>query len=341
VSFVVPGVGVTAVFGPSGSGKTTLLRCVAGLARAPQGRVCVNDDCWQDSGTGRFVPPHRRSVGYVFQDAALFPHLDVQGNLRYAERRRRARAGGLEAGRVIAWMGIGDLLDRRPDGLSGGERQRVALARALLAGPSILLMDEPLASLDEQARTEILPYLDRLHRELSIPVLYVSHSRAEVVRLADHVVLLERGRVRDAGPVADLATRADLPFGRDAEIGTVAEGVVVGHDDEFGLTLLDIPGGRLRLPDDRVLRSGEKLRVRLLARDVSLTLEPPQRTSILNILPASVLEIRDADSRLPLVRLDAGGTPLWARISRKSVVALGLRPGARVFAQIKGAALQD
>ena len=341
VAIDAPGAGVTAVFGPSGSGKTTLLRCVAGLERAPTGRVCVNGQCWQDSASGRFVPAHRRSLGYVFQDAALFPHLTVLHNLRYAVRRGRAGPGRLELERAVSWMGIEALLERRPDRLSGGEKQRVALARALLTHPAILLMDEPLASLDETARTEILPYLERLHRELSIPVLYVSHSRAEVLRLADHVVLLERGRVRGAGPVAQIAARPDLPFGAEAELGTIAYATVSGRDDEFDLTRLEIPGGRLSLPGGQALRAGERIRVRFLARDVSLTLERPERTSILNVLPARVVEIREAGSTLPLVVLDAGGTPLLARISRKSLVGLALAPGIELYAQIKAVALLD
>lgn len=339
VELDAPGRGVTAIFGPSGSGKTTLLRCVAGLEHAPAGRLEVNGERWQDSDAGLFVPTHKRPLGYVFQEGRLFSHLSVLANLRYAARRRSGGLSRVALERAVEWLGLGAVLDRFPERLSGGEKQRVAVARALLCGPGLLLMDEPMASLDEESKTEIFPYLERLHRELSIPMLYVSHSRAEVMRLADHVVLLDAGRVRATGPVNEITSRLDLSFGTETEIGTIAEARVVGRDDEFGLTYLEFPGGRLSLPAGRDLSLGERIRVRLLARDISLTRQRPGQTSILNVLRARVVEIRDGESVLPLVAVDTGGTVLLSRITRKSLVGLDLRPGVEVYAQIKGVAL--
>jgi molybdate transport system ATP-binding protein len=309
-AFGLPGRGVSAIFGPSGAGKSTLLRCFAGLERATTGYVEVNGSRWEDSDSGLFVPTHKRSLGYVPQEPSLFEHLTVRQNLRYGSVRRRDGATEVNEEQAIVWLGIDGLLDRRPDRLSGGEKQRVAIARALFTGPGLLLMDEPLASLDETSKAEILPFLDRLHRELSIPVLYVSHSRSEVMRLADQVVLLNAGRVRVVGPVDEVSTLPGVAFGRPEETGAIAEAQVVERDTEFGLTYLEFGGGHLSLP-----------------------------TSILNVLAGRVVEIRDAESTLPTVAVDVGGTLLLARITRKSLVTLGLRPGVDVFAQIKGVAL--
>jgi molybdate transport system ATP-binding protein len=275
----------------------------------------------------------------VRQEAGLFPHLSVRRNLEYGLRRTPPERRRVSVEQAIAWLGIGRLLERRPHGLSGGERQRVAIARALLAGPRLLLMDEPLSGLDDASRHEILPYLERLHRGLALPVVYVSHSRAEVLRLADYVVLLEAGRVHASGPVEQIATRTELaPFGSEAELGAVTEAVVVERDEQFGLSYLSFPGGRLGVPAAD-LRLGERRRLRLLARDVSLALERPRATSILNVIPARVIDIGEADGPLPLVRLDAGGTVLLSRITRRSLQQLEIRPGLRVYAQIKSVAL--
>ena len=338
-AFSLPGRGVSAIFGPSGAGKSTLLRCVAGLERAKRGYLDVDGARWEDSETGLFVPTHKRSLGYVLQEPSLFPHLSVQQNLRYGSIRRRDDATVVNEEQAIAWLGIGGLLDRRPDRLSGGEKQRVAIARALFTGPRLLLMDEPLAGLDEASKAEILPYLDRLHRELSIPALYVSHSRSEVMRLADQVVLLDGGRVRAMGPVEEVSTLPGVTFGRPDETGAIAEAEVDEHDAEFGLTYLRFAGGRLSLPADGELQPGSTVRVQLLARDISLTLQRPERTSILNVLAGRVAEIRDAESTLPIVAVEVGGTLLLARITRKSLVSLSLEPGIEVFVQIKGVAL--
>jgi molybdate transport system ATP-binding protein len=339
----VPAVGVTALFGASGSGKTTLLRCIAGLEHAPQGFLAVAGKVWQDSTVGVFLPPHRRAVGYVFQEAVLFPHLTVAGNLAYAERRARHRGGAPALAEVLDWLGVTSLLPRKPGRLSGGERQRVAIARALLSAPRLLLLDEPLSALDEPSRVEILPYLEHLGQRLAIPVLYVSHSRGEVMRLADHIAVIEAGVVTAVGPVAELAPGlTGVAAGLSDELGTLAHGKVTAVDLELGLAYLELPGPAgqftLALPQPS-LALGETPRVRFLARDVSLALERPRGTSILNVLPARVVAVREVESLQPLVDLVLGETPLLARITRKSLRELDLTPGQEVFAQIKAVAL--
>jgi molybdate transport system ATP-binding protein len=336
VDLRLPGGGVSALFGPSGSGKTTCLRCFAGLERRCEGRIVVGGDIWQDSATGRFVAPYRRPFGFVFQDARLFPHLTVEGNLRYA----MLRASGPEAvgfQEVVSLLDLADLLQRRTDRLSGGERQRCAIARALLTRPRLLLLDEPLAALDDARKSELLPYLERLRDALLIPMVYVSHSVREVARLADHLVLLEAGRVQAAGPVTEITSRADLAFSDDDQAGVVLLTRCTAHDSEFELTRVLFEGGSLWLP--RIAcEIGQALRVRVAASDVSLTLEPPRATSILNVLPATVLARRDDALGRSLIQLDLEGTRLLARVTRRSATVLQLQAGQAVFAQIKGAA---
>ena len=332
--------GVTALFGPSGCGKTTLLRCIAGLERSPNGFMRLGEAVWQDESRGLFLPVHRRPLGYVFQEAALFPHRTVRGNLEYARRRAPRGGPGVAFGEAVELLGLARLLERRPAGLSGGERQRVAVARALLAGPQLLLMDEPLAALDQASKAEILPFLERLHEELAIPVLYVSHSTDEVARLADTMAVLEDGRVRATGPTRELLTRLDLPLARSDEAEAVLEAVVAGHDDRYHLSHLDFRAGRITVPR-RELPIGRKVRVRIHARDVSLTRERQEGTSILNIFPARVEEIGDLDAARLLVRLDAGGEPLLAAITRKSAELLEVAPGRELYAQVKSVALVE
>ena len=338
VDLRLPGRGVTALFGHSGSGKTTCLRCVAGLERADAGYLAIGDELWQDSAAGVFVPTHRRALGYVFQEASLFPHLSVRGNLEFG-RKRVAGAPKVAWEQAVELLGIGQLLERRPAHLSGGERQRVGIARALLTSPRLLLMDEPLAALDLKRKQEILPYLERLHAELDIPVLYVSHSPDEVARLADHVVLLDQGRAMAQGGLQETLARLDLPiaFGEDA--GVVIEATVAEHDDRYHLTRLDFRGGAV-LVARRPEALGQRLRFRLHARDVSLALQRNDASSITNVLAAAVVEVAAADTPAHvLVRLDAEGTPLLARITRRSCDQLGVRPGLRLWAQIKAVAL--
>jgi molybdate transport system ATP-binding protein len=337
-AFDAPGTGVTALFGPSGSGKTTLLRCVAGLERAQDGYLRMNGEVWQE---GRyFLPSHRRRLGYVFQEASLFPHLNVRDNLEYGWKRIPTDERRVSFDQAVTLLGIADMLGRDPARLSGGERQRVAIARALLTSPRLLLMDEPLSALDGQSKAEILPYLERLYRELDIPVLYVSHSVDEVARLADHMVLMEKGRVRAAGPLSDLITRLDMPLAHDDTAEAIIDAVVAGHDETFNLTYASFSGGTITLPRQQ-LEPGRPVRVRIHARDVSLAMDLPQRSSILNIFSATVQELSVDRVGQVTVRLDAEGVPLLARVTGKSAAALELAPGLRVFAQVKSVALLD
>jgi len=336
----LPGRGVTAFFGPSGSGKTSLLRCIAGLENVPGGRLVVNDEVWQD---GDFIlPVHRRALGYVFQEASLFPHLSVQGNLDFgAKRSQSAGHSAVDRQGILELLGITHLLQRRADHLSGGERQRVAIARALLTAPKLLLMDEPLAALDTQRKREILPYLERLHDAISIPILYVSHAPDEVARLADHLVLLDQGKVLVSGPLAETMARLDLPTAADEEAAVVIEVVVGARDERYHLTRLDFPGGEIWVTRQD-LPVGQRTRVRILALDVSIALEGCNESSILNRLPAVVTQLAATDNPAQLmVRLGVGTTPtpLLARITCRSRDQLGLVEGMKVWVQIKSVAL--
>lgn len=335
---VLPGNGVTAVFGPSGSGKTTLLRCLAGLEREAEGKVVFRGRVWQDGRV--FLPPHKRPIGYVFQEAALFPHLTVEGNLRYALR-RSGRSGTDRMEQAVELLGIEQFLNRRPDAISGGERQRSAIARALCSNPGILLMDEPLAALDQHLKREILPYLERLHDELDIPIVYVTHSSEEVVRLADHLVLIEAGKVRAQGPLGDVLSRLDPSARLDGDPGAVLDCTVGERDEKWHLARFDFPGGALWARDTGVA-AGRAVRLRVLASDVGLSLQELRETSILNILQATVEEIGDDDHPgLALVRVRIGASALLARLTRRSVAGLGIGPGSRVWVQVKSVALMD
>ncbi len=339
VDLGLPARGVTALFGHSGSGKTTLLRCIAGLERARVGRLSINGELWEDSARGVFVPTHRRELGYVFQEASLFPHLSVRRNLEYGIKRIRAGAARVSMSHACALLGIEHLLERMPERLSGGERQRVGIARALLTSPRLLLLDEPLAALDIRRKNEILPYLERLHDELDIPVIYVSHSPDEVVRLADHVVMLGEGRVMAAGELRETMARLDLPTAFTEDAGVVIDGRVAEHDDDYHLTRLDFPGGQVWVARQRA-EPGKVLRFRVHSRDVSLADRQLEGTSIVNLLAVRVEEIVGADTPAHvLVRMDAGGTALVARITRRSCDQLVVRPGRRMWAQIKSVAL--
>jgi molybdate transport system ATP-binding protein len=337
VDLDLPGTGVTAVFGPSGCGKTTLLRCMAGLTRAAQGQFRVQGETWQDDVT--FMPVHRRPVGYVFQEANLFAHLSVQRNLDYGKARVSAARQRVEFDQAIELLGIGHLLQRMPQGLSGGERQRVAIARALLSSPRLMLMDEPLAALDVARKNEFLPYLQRLHDELDIPVIYVSHAPDEVARLADHIVVMQAGRAVAAGPLTETLARLDLPIRLGEDAGVVLDAVVAERDQAWHLASVEFPGGSLWVRDGGHAM-GQHVRVRILARDVSIALGKFSGTSIQNCLPATVEQLADdTHPALTLLRLKVGSSALLARLTQRSAAGLELAPGKPVWVQIKAVAL--
>ena len=341
VDLHLPGRGVTALYGHSGSGKTTCLRCIAGLERAADGFVQVNDEVWQDSRSGLFVPPHKRALGYVFQEASLFPHLSVRANLEFGLKRIPRGQRRVDMAQATELLGIGHLLERHPQHLSGGERQRIGIARALLTSPRLLLMDEPLAALDSKRKSEILPYLERLHDELDIPVLYVSHAQDEVARLADHIVLLSNGKALASGPIGETLARLDLPLALGDDAGVVISGTVSAYDAHYQLLSLQLPGSALHMRVAHApLALGKALRIKVQARDVSLNVQAEEHSSILNRLPVTVIQEIAADNNAHvLVRLDAGGTPLLARITRFSRDQLQLHPGQTLWAQIKAVAV--
>jgi molybdate transport system ATP-binding protein len=316
---------VTALFGPSGSGKTSVLNAIAGLLRPERGRIVADEVAFVDEGV--FVPPQKRRVGYVFQDGRLLPHLDVRQNLLYGRFFAPAHERSADLGTVLRLLDIEHLLERRPRELSGGEKSRVAIGRALLASPRLLLMDEPLAALDAPRKAEILYYIERLRDEMRLPIVYVSHSVEEVVRLADSVVRLEHGKVLDSGSVV----------GR-LEDGAVIETRVASHDLAWGLTRLEFPGGALFAADVDAL-VGERVRVRVRAQDVSLAISRPSGLSMLNVLAATVRSVAAGAGASVDVRLDVAGAELLARITRKSLSELAIEPGQAVFALIKSVAI--
>jgi molybdate transport system ATP-binding protein len=324
---------ITAVFGASGSGKTTLVNVIAGLIRPQRGRVIVGDSVLTDTEAGIAVPPHRRRIGYVFQDARLFPHLSVAGNLGFGEwfTPRQERYAARE--QILELLGIGHLLARRPRDLSGGEKQRVAIGRALLASPRLLLMDEPLASLDQRRKDEIMPYLERLRDETGIPIVYVSHSVAEVMRLASDIAVLSEGRLLAFGTAGEIAQRLDLiPAEERDEGGVIIDMTVASYEES--LTLLTSAAGEVFVPGF-VGPPGTPARVRIRARDVMLATEEPRNISALNILRGTVTEIADAGPSSVNVTLDCRGAPVIARITRRSAAALRLAPGLAAFAVVK------
>ncbi|HED3300614.1 TPA: molybdenum ABC transporter ATP-binding protein [Citrobacter freundii] len=336
VGLTLPGSGITALFGHSGSGKTTLLRCMAGLERASEGKLVVDGDIWQDGNY--WLPTHKRPIGYVFQEASLFPHLSVMNNLLYGQRRiGKKQKSGLD--QAINLLGIEPLLNRDPSRLSGGERQRVGIARALSLNPQILLMDEPLAALDIKRKQEILPYLERLHHELDIPVIYVSHSPVEVIRLADYLVILENGKVNAQGPLADILTRMDAPVKLGDDYSTILEAIVSHVEPEWHLVRVNFDGGSLWLQESSLL-NGNSVRVQILASDVSLAITEPGVSSIQNVLRGSVKEVIDDGSPGSiLVRIVVGEMMLFSRITRRAFQNLDIRSGMDIWAQIKTVAL--
>jgi molybdate transport system ATP-binding protein len=331
---------LTALFGRSGSGKTTLVNVIGGLIRPDWARISVGGEVLVDTDRGRFVPTHRRRVGYVFQEGRLFPHLTVRQNLTYGRWFAPHGERTADFDHIVELLGIGGLLGRRPAGLSGGEKQRVAIGRALLASPRLLLMDEPLASLDEARKAEILPYIERLRDEARVPIVYVSHSVEEVARLATTVVVLSEGKVAAAGPVSEIMARIDLfPLTGPAEAGAVLEARVAAHDPGEGISRLDTPAGPIRVPlIDSPL--GSHLRLRVRARDVILAVQPPEGISALNVLAGTVRAIEADEGPLAAVAIDCGSAALVAQLTRKSVRDLGLTPGRPVYALVKSVAFE-
>jgi molybdate transport system ATP-binding protein len=339
VSLDIPAKGILALFGASGSGKTTIVRCLAGLERAKNGFLCLGDDVWQDESRGVHVPISQRPIGYVFQDTRLFPHMSVRSNLVYGFNRTPASERRISLEQVIEILGIDYLLDRRPHRLSGGEQQRVAIGRALLTSPRLMLLDEPLSSLDADRKREILPFIQRLYKELHIPIVYVSHSINEILQLAHQVAFLQDGKIVAFGPMAEVLSRLDLHRRLGPHpLGSVIEASIAEHEPAFGLTRLAFQGRSLYVPLQS-LEIGAPLRVHILSSDVSLVLAPcSTATSALNILEATVVEIREADQSTVDIQLDIG-CPLVASITKKSLVALKLTPGQRLCAHIKTVAL--
>lgn len=337
VDLTLPATGVTALFGPSGCGKTTLLRCIAGLEQL-NGKVSLNGSMWQDEGT--FIPPHRRAIGYVFQEASLFPHLTVLGNLSYGMP-DKSNHNKLEV--TAQMLGLEDLLDRWPVNLSGGERQRVAIGRALLSEPEILLMDEPLSALDKASKEAIIPYLEQLHDQLEIPVVYVSHDHREVERLADHLVLMDQGRILASGNLDSLLTDSRFSPARSREASSILTARVDRIDPEVHVTEFMLNSCRLLVPG-AIGQPGQSYRIRIAASDVSLAREKPSQTTIMNVLPAQILAIHELEASQfnILCQLDdTGSDKLLARISLRSMRLFNFQAGDNIFVQIKGVSMVE
>ena len=341
-AFAAPASGVTALFGPSGCGKTTVLRCIAGLTRLADGFCAIDGEVWQDPD-GAFLPTHRRPLGYVFQEASLFAHLSVRRNLLFGAPRGKASAeGAIAFDDVVDMLGVGALLNRSPRNLSGGERQRVAIGRALLSQPKLLLMDEPLSALDRTTKDEILPFLEGLRDRHLLPIVYITHDIGEVERLADHVVLLDKGKTIASGSLADLQTDVAAPMASALDAAVALRGRIEAYDPAYGLLTVAVDGGGFVIPAPRG-EIGERRRVRVVARDVSLARERPAPSSILNVLPARVVSARGLDSNEMIAAVALGsegqGARLLSRLTRKSWETLGLADGASVYAQVKAVAL--
>ncbi len=339
VDLSLPFRGITVLFGPSGSGKTTLLRCVAGLERSQNGLIRVGQDLWQDDACGVFMPTWQRDLGYVFQEASLFEHLDVQQNVTYSLKRSKNPGTAQALAHAIELLGIAHLMQRRPIGLSGGERQRVAIARALATQPRLLLLDEPLAALDYARRQEILPWLEKMRDELSMPMLYVTHSADEVARLADHLVVLENGAVKADGPVQDVLARVESPVIVGEDAGVLLHGRVTQRDELWHLAQVEFPGGSLWVRDN-AMPLGKRVRLRVLAKDVSITLNETHDTSIQNHFQGKIEAIvADVHPSQVLARIRCGESIILARVTQRAISTLKLSEGADIWAQVKSVAV--
>lgn len=334
--FTVAAKGVTALFGASGCGKTTLLRALAGLEQVQSGYLKVGDSLWQQEGFS--LPPHQRQLGYVFQEPSLFAHLTVKQNIEYGLKRLPKHERKVSLQDAIELLGIAHLQQREPHSLSGGEKQRVAIARALAVSPRLLLMDEPLAALDQARKMEVLPYIKSLRKELDIPLIYVSHSLEEVAQLADQLIFMEKGKVTGFGKIQEMFTRLDLPLAQELDASAIIHATVSGFDKDFHLMLLQFAGGSIRVAE-QALQINEEVRLRLLARDISLTLEHQVDTSILNIFPVVIDDILQTSPAQIIVRCVAGDAVILSKITRKSAMELNLKIGKQLYAQVKSVAL--
>ncbi len=328
--------GITAIFGESGCGKTSLLRALAGLEKHANSTLQVGIEVWQDDNI--FLAPHQRAIGYVFQEPSLFEHLTVKGNIEYGLKRLPKNSRNISLGKVINLLGLQTLLNTKPAILSGGQRQRVAIARALAISPRLLLMDEPLSSLDQARKDELLPYIESLNKEMNIPIIYVSHSNEEIARLADQLILIKDGVIKASGPVSELLTRSDLPLAHRRQAESLIFAEAQKYDEKFQLNSLSSDLGPFILPGKK-LQTEKKIRLRLAAQDISITLEAQKETSILNIFPAIVDGLYPEDNSQLTIRLLINKFPVLARITLKSADILKLEKGKAVFAQIKGVAV--
>ena len=340
VDLDIPMHGITGIFGESGSGKTTLLRCIAGLETGGTGRLVVDDEVWQDDENNKSRPIHEQEIGYVFQEPRLFRHLSVRRNLEYGLRRTSAKHSNVTLDQVVELFDLQRLLARAPADLSGGEAQRVAIARALLRAPRLVLMDEPLAALDRARKDEILPFLDRLHSDLQIPIIYVSHNIEEICRLCDHLLVLENGRILAEGDLQSVLVRMDLPLLSGEEAGSVIHGTIGEYDFDYDLTHLTFSGGELIVPG-HVGSPGSSLRLRIRANDISLCRDRPESSTILNVLPAVIEAIQPDSGPMVLLRLKLGTDRMITRITRRSCDKLALKQGDEVLAQIKAVAIRN
>lgn len=333
------GAGITALFGKSGAGKTSIVQMLAGLITPDRGRIVLDGKVLFDTANRTSIPPEQRRIGYIFQDARLFPHMTVRRNLNYGKRRQGKRRANVTEDAVAEVLGIGHLLGRRTHDLSGGERQRVAIGRALLTSPRLLLMDEPLASLDTERKREIIPFIDRVHRQFEIPTIYVSHSVEEILELATAMVLLEHGHVTASGTIEEVMNRPELTrVVGQGDAGTVIAATVTDQDDMNNLATLAFPGGQFLVPATG-MAVGAQARIRVRARDVSLALERPVKVSVLNVFEGRIAEIAATDGAQADVLVELGQVRLWSRITAKSVRELGLEPGRTVYAMVKAVAL--
>ena len=339
VALELPMRGITGIFGTSGAGKTTLLRCIAGLEQATDAELIVAGEVWEDRATKFSRAIHEREIGYVFQEPRLFGHLDVRRNLEYGRRQRNAAARRVVFDEIVQLLGLDTLLERMPSALSGGEAQRVAIARALMRAPRFVLMDEPLAGLDQPRRDSILPFLDRLHAELAVPIIYVSHSIEEVCRLCDYLVVIDNGRVAADGELQSVLVGMDVPILVGEEAGSVIAATVDRYDGDDDLTRLAFSGGQLWVPG-RPGSNNFQVRLRIRANDVSLCRQRPTQSTILNILPVTVDAIQAAQKASVLVRLSLGNDKVLARVTRRSLRELEIKEGDEVMAQIKSVAVR-